>query len=70
VRGWKGLHHHIAMVFLVMLFILEERLSLRTKLQKISCADIINMLRSLLTRRLNDPDDMACHIEHKNGILC
>jgi len=70
VRGWKGLHHHIAMVFLVMLFILEERLALRIKLQKISCADIINMLRSLLPRRLNDPDDMARHIERKNDILC
>jgi len=66
VRGWRGLHHHLAMVFLVLLFMLEFRLSLRTKLAKISCADIIKMLRVQLPRRLADSEAMARHIEEKN----
>lgn len=68
VRGWRGLHHHLAMVFLVLLFMLEERLSMRGILQKISCGGIVMLLRSQLPSRLHDPDNVLKCILDKLSI--
>jgi len=59
VRGWRGLHHHLAIVFLVLLFMLEERLELGRKIQNFSCGAIIRLLRSQLPNRFSNPVEVA-----------
>ena len=51
VRGWRGWHHHMTMVMLAMLFILEERLLHEETDPLLSCADVANLLECFLPRR-------------------
>ncbi len=50
VRLWSGWHHHMAMVMIAMLFMLEERLLHKEDTPLLSCADIVIILRNLLPR--------------------
>ncbi len=50
-RGWRSWHHHMAMVMLVMLFFLEERLLHKEGCPLLSCGDIITLLCFYLPRR-------------------
>lgn len=69
VRGWRALHHHLAMVFLVLLVMLETCLAMGAKLPKISCGVVVNMLRSMLPSKLADPLDMAMYIANKYACI-
>ncbi len=40
-RSWRSWHHHMAMILLVMLFFLEERLLHKEDCPLLSCGDII-----------------------------
>ena len=51
VRTWTGWHHHIAMVMLALLFMLEIRLEYEEDLQLLSCRDIQELLSHFLPRR-------------------
>jgi SRSO17 transposase len=51
VRGWRGWHHHMTMVMLAMLFILEERLLHQETDPLLSSADVANLLECFLPRR-------------------
>ncbi len=51
VRGWQGWHHHMALVMMVMLFMLGERLAQQDTLPLLSNADIRNLLVHFLPRR-------------------
>jgi len=44
VRGWKPWHHHMALVMLAMLFLLEERVTHQETLPLLSCQDIVGIL--------------------------
>ena len=50
-RGWRSWHHHMAMVLLVMLFFLEERVLHKEDSPLLSCGDIIALLCHYLPRR-------------------
>ena len=50
-RGWRSWHHHMAMVLLVMLFFLEERLLHKEDCPLLSCGDITALLCHYLPRR-------------------
>jgi SRSO17 transposase len=50
-RKWRSWHHHMALVFMAMLFMLEERILQKDHLPLLSCADIESLLRSFLPRR-------------------
>jgi SRSO17 transposase len=50
-RKWKSWHHHMAMVSMVMLFMLEQRLLYKEQYPLLSCFDIIVILSFLLPRR-------------------
>lgn len=44
VRGWLGWHHHMALVMLAMLFLLNERMIQMTEIPMLSCSDIVVLL--------------------------
>ena len=57
-RGWTSWHHHVAMVSMAMLFMLEQREALREDLPLLTCADIEWALRQLLPSRIMDVEEL------------
>ena len=51
VRGWKAWHHHMALVMMAMLFMLQERIEQHEEHPLLSCADIETLLAHFLPRR-------------------
>lgn len=51
VRGWRAWHHHMALVMMAMLFMLEEKLSHEESHPLLSCSDIEVLLAHFLPRR-------------------
>jgi SRSO17 transposase len=51
VRGWRAWHHHMALVMMAMLFMLEEKLSYKQSRPLLSCSDIELLLACFLPRR-------------------
>jgi SRSO17 transposase len=51
VRGWQAWHHHMALVLMAMLFMLEEKLSQQEGYPLLSCSDIEVLLAHFLPRR-------------------
>jgi SRSO17 transposase len=51
VRGWLGWHHHMAIVLMAMLFMLEERVRHGATAPMLSTADIEKLLKHYLPRR-------------------
>lgn len=51
VRGWLAWHHHMALVMMAMLFMLEERLIHKQSAPLLSCSDIEILLSHFLPRR-------------------
>jgi hypothetical protein len=49
VRKWNAWHHHIALVMMVMLFILSERILLKENFPLLSKADIEEPLVRVLS---------------------
>lgn len=50
-RGWLSWHHHMAMVMMAMLFMLEEREEHRSVLPLMSCTDVVELLCFALPQR-------------------
>ena len=50
-RGWPAWHHHMTMVMMAMLFMIEQRLYHQVGVPLLSCADITTLLKSILPRR-------------------
>jgi SRSO17 transposase len=51
VRGWLGWHHHMAIVLMAMLFMLEERGRYGANVPMLSTADVERLLKHYLPRR-------------------
>jgi SRSO17 transposase len=51
VRGWQAWHHHMTMVMLAMLYMLETRLTNKKAYPLLSCADIEVLLSHFLPRK-------------------
>ena len=51
VRGWKGWHHHMALVCLAQLFTLKERVALEEELPLLTVRDIVELLEYYLPRK-------------------
>jgi SRSO17 transposase len=51
MRGWLGWHHHMALVMMTMLFMLEERILHQKTHPLLSCSDIETLLAHFLPRR-------------------
>ena len=66
VRLWSGWHHHMAMVMIAMLFMLEERLLQREKTPLLSCADIVALLRHLLPKAAVTEADVLAQLNERH----
>lgn len=51
VLGWKGWHHHMSMVLLAMLFLLELKQNLRPKAPLFSLQDAVEVLKVAMPRK-------------------
>jgi SRSO17 transposase len=51
VRTWTGWHHHMAMVMLALLFMLETKITNEDSYQLLSCYDVQDFLSHFLPRR-------------------
>lgn len=50
-RGWRAWHHHMALVTMAMLFMLEERVAAAETVPLLSCSDVETLLAHFLPRR-------------------
>jgi SRSO17 transposase len=62
-RSWVAWHHHMALVAMAMLFMLEERQLQKADYPLLSCADIEGLLAQFLPRRNRDPDELIRQME-------
>ena len=58
VRLWSGWHHHVAMVMIAMLFMVEERILHQDEKPLLSCNDIVHLLRNYLPRQVIDENEL------------
>ena len=66
VRGWLAWHHHMALVMMAMLFLLEERLSQKETYPLLSCSDIEVLLAHFLPRRDATPEEVVRQMEARH----
>ena len=65
-RKWRSWHHHMALVFMAMLFMLEERVLQKDNLPLLSCSDIESLLRAFLPRRDVKQDEVLRQMEKRH----
>ncbi|MBF0418916.1 MAG: hypothetical protein HQL78_01985 [Magnetococcales bacterium] len=65
-RSWRSWHHHMALVMMAMLFMLEERLRHRQAYPLLSCSDIETLLARFLPRRDTDLDEVVRQLEERH----
>lgn len=66
VRGWRAWHHHMALVTMAMLFMLEERLIQKESFPLLSCSDIEALLAHFLPRRDVTVDEVIRQMEARH----
>jgi SRSO17 transposase len=66
-RGWRAWHHHMALVMMAMLFMLQERLAARDIYPLLSCADIETLLAHVLPRRDIDLAEVIRQLEMRHA---
>ena len=62
-RGWFAWHHHMSMVQLAMLFMLEQRLQHQPDIPLLSCPDVATLLKSVLPRKDITKDEVLRQLE-------
>jgi hypothetical protein len=65
-RKWQSWHHHMALVSMAMLFMVEERERHQEEIPLLSCHDIETLLRTFLPRRDIDPDEVVRQMEKRH----
>ncbi len=66
VRGWRGWHHHMALVMMAMLFTLEERLLHHQTRPLLSGTDLRALLNQFLPRRDTTVDEVIRQMERRH----
>ncbi len=59
VRGWTAWHHHMAMVMLAMLFMLQTKIKYQNQYELLSTADVRILLQHFLPKRKISIDDIV-----------
>ncbi len=65
-RKWRSWHHHMALVMMAMLFMLEERILQKDDHPLLSCSDIESLLRAFLPRRDVAHDEILRQMEKRH----
>ena len=68
VRGWRGWHHHMTMVLLAMLFLLELQQDWKSKAPLLTLRDVKEILEVTLPKRQFSPAEILLHIERKHRV--
>lgn len=63
IRGWQAWHHHMALVMMSMLFMLETRLDQKEQHSLLSCPDIATLLAHFLPRKDVAPEEVLRQME-------
>lgn len=63
MRGWVGWHHHMALVQMAMLFMLQERIESKEEYPLLSCGDIERLLAKFLPRRDITTDEIIRQVK-------
>jgi SRSO17 transposase len=66
VRGWLAWHHHMALVMMAMLFMLEEKLLHQQILPLLSCSDIECLLAHFLPQRDTSLQEVVRQMEARH----
>ena len=66
VRGWNAWHHHMALVMMVMLFMLKNRMLHQSEIPLLSCCDIKVMLAYFLPNRKNSVEEILRQMESRH----
>ncbi len=62
-RKWRSWHHHMAMVMMAMLFMVEQRMLFKDTCPLLSCFDIVCLLKFLLPRRAVTLEEVIRQLE-------
>jgi SRSO17 transposase len=66
-RGWRAWHHHMALVMMAMLFMLEERVAAADTLPLLSCSDVETLLAHFLPRRDVNVDEVIRQLQIRHA---
>jgi SRSO17 transposase len=66
VIGWRGWHHHMTMVILAMLFLLQLKQTLRPKAPMLSLQDAYDILKVVMPKKQLSDDDAIQLIRNKH----
>ena len=66
VRGWRGWHHHMALVMMTMLFMLEEKMLHQEDIPLLSYADVRILLSHFLPRRDVTLEEVLQQMEYRH----
>lgn len=66
VRKWSAWHHHMALVMMTMLFMLNERINQQNEYPLLSCADIEELLAKFLPRRDINEKEVIRQMEYRH----
>lgn len=66
VRGWRGWHHHMALVCMAQLFTVRERVERREEVPLLSSRDIVELLEIWLPRRPRDATEVLRQMEARH----
>ena len=64
--GWRSWHHHVTMVMLAMLFILERRVAQQPGLELLTPRDIVEMLKETLPRKPEGREALVARINERH----
>lgn len=67
VRGWIGWHHHMTLVCLALLFLLQERCNARVHTPLLSARDIVELLALYLPRRPRDEAEVLRQMQQRHA---
>ena len=65
--GWRPWHHHVTMVMLAMLFIVEERVAQQPGLELLTPRDIVEMLKETLPRKPEGREALVARINERHA---
>ena len=66
-RQWRSWHHHMALVAMTLLFMIEERIAQRDAYPLLSCSDIETLLRHFLPRRDLNAQEVIRQMEKRHA---
>lgn len=65
-RGWLAWHHHMTLVMMAMLFMLDQRIKNKKEIPLLSCADIATVLKSILPQRDVTESEVLAQLEKRH----